>query len=354
MKIALLAPVEETVPPLKYGGTELVVNNLCVGLRDSGHDVHLYAAGTSTAPATLKTITDKPLRQLTPHLDDSNLREQLKLSAVLRTLELMHGEHYDVIHNHVGSRIMPFLNELPGPLVTTLHKSLDEPDLQSVYGQHPDSAYVSVSNAQRRAMPNLNYQATVYNGIETEIFEFNDTPQDYFVFLGRMSPKKGASQAIALAKKAGVKLIMAAKTDAVDQSYYQSEIKPHIDGDQITFIGEVDHPGKVALLKNARGLLAPIQWEEPFGLFIVEAMACGTPPIAYNRGSMSELITDRENGFLVDVGNEASFVERIRQINTIDRKKCFEQVKNKFSVETMTDGYLEVYAKLANTNRSDI
>lgn len=348
MRIALLAPVEENVPPPKYGGTELVVSNLAEGLTKAGHEVHLYATGESQTSAKLIPVFERPVRVLTPDSKDMKLREAFKYLAIGKMFELLGREKYDIVHNHIGWRLMSFQSLMPAPMVTTLHGPLDASYVNYVYKQFQGSNYISISDVQRRPMPDLNYTATVYNGIQVEKFEFNPSPKDYVAFLGRMSPEKGPKQAIMAAKAAGVKLVMAAKIDAVDQDYFKKEIEPLIDGEQVKFIGEVDHVGKVALLKDAKALLALIQWEEPFGLFMTEAMACGTPVIATMRGSVPELVEHGKNGYIVENTAEAA-ATAIREISNINRQACRTVVEQRFSVEKMVEGYLTAYQKVVGT-----
>jgi glycosyltransferase involved in cell wall biosynthesis len=344
MKIAVLSPFEESVPPTKYGGTELVVYNVVQNLVKLGHKVTLFAAGDSKTSAKLFPIFPTAIRKL-PIAQDTSTRNSLKYIGVGKIVTHLNKNKFDVIHNHVGWRVLPFQSLLDSPIVTTLHGPLDIAYQQRVYGEYAKANYISISLSQRRPMPKLNYVANVYNGIEIGKFEFNDQPKDYYAFLGRMSPEKGPVQAIQIAKKAGVKLVMAAKVDAVDKVFFDKSVKPLIDGKQIKFIGEVDHRGKVELLKNAKALLAPIQWEEPFGLFFVEAMACGTPVITMNRGSVPELIIDGKTGFIGQTNADA--VKAIKNIGQLNRQDAYEHASEKFSAVAMAKGYIEAYKKVA-------
>lgn len=343
MKIAMLAPFEEPVPPKKYGGTELVVYNLTEELVKMGHDVTLLATGDSTTSAKLEPIFEKSLRS-DPEVNESDLKDVFKFIGVGKVTSYLQKNKFDIVHNHIGWRVLAFSNLFNAPCITTLHGPLDIPYQQKVYGLFKDSNYVSISQNQRKPMPELNFVANVYNGIDISKFKFFPVAKDYFAFLGRMSPEKGAVQAIQIAKKTGVQLIMAAKVDSVDEKYFKTNIEPLIDGKQIKFIGEVDHAGKLELLGNARALLLPIQWEEPFGLVFVEAMACGTPVISMKRGSVPELIIDNKTGFICE--NEDQAAEKIKLIDTIDRKVCFDHVNNNFSSKRMAEGYLAAYNKI--------
>jgi glycosyltransferase involved in cell wall biosynthesis len=342
MKIAVLAPFEESVPPKKYGGTELVVHNIVENLVKMGHNVTLLATGDSKTAAKLVPIFKQSIRKL-PDAQDMNYRQALKYMGVGQVVDYLVQNKFDVIHNHIGWRVLPFAPILTAPVVTTLHGPLDISYQRHVYGQYSKANYISISLSQRKPMPELNFIANVYNGIEISKFKFYPKPQDYFAFLGRMSPEKGPVQAIQIAKKAGVKLVMAAKIDAVDVAYFNKEVKPLIDGKQIKFIGEVDHAAKIELLGNSKGLIAPIQWEEPFGLFFVEAMACGAPVIAMRRGSVPELVIDKKTGYTCKTISEA--VSGVKNIDKISREASYKHASTKFSAHQMTLGYVEAYKK---------
>lgn len=344
MKIAQLSPVEERVPPPKYGGTELVVSNITEELVRRNHTLELFATGNSVTSATLRAIFPEPVRTDLTEDPSQHLREAYKYLSIGKAIEMMVGEDFDIAHNHIGWRILPFCHLFNFPVVTTLHGPLDVNYQQVVYGQYSNHPFVTISNSQRKPLEHLNFVATVYNGIDIKKFEYNKNPSDYVAFLGRMSPEKGPKQAIEFAKATGMKLKMAAKVDIVDQRYYDKELSSLIDGEQIQYIGEVDHAGKNELLKNAKALIALIQWEEPFGLFFVEAMACGTPVIATRRGSVPELIKDGETGFIVEGVDEA--VKAWANIGRINRMACREHVDKNFTVEKMVDGYERVYERV--------
>ncbi len=343
MKIAILAPFEESVPPAKYGGTELVVYNLIEQLIKMGHEVTLLASGDSKTSAKLEAVFPQSIRLL-PESQDIRQRDALKYMGIGKVVSFLKRNKFDIIHNHIGWRLLPFQEVIESPVITTLHGPLDVPYHQKVYGAYSTSKFVSISLNQRLPMSQLNFIANVYNGIEVEKFEFNETPKDYFAFLGRMSPEKGPGQAIEIAKKAGVKLLMAAKVDAVDKEFFENKVRPLIDGDQIQFIGEVNHNEKVKFLKNAKALIAPIQWEEPFGLFFIEAMACGTPVVTMKRGSVSEIVVNGKTGFICEDIDEAS--EKIKSIGKIERIDCYNHVKENFSAEKMAEEYTKVYVKV--------
>jgi glycosyltransferase involved in cell wall biosynthesis len=344
MKIALIAPIEESIPPRKYGGTELIVYSLAQILPKKGHDVFLFATGDSKTNAKLIPIFPKAIRKEKLAFDAKN-RDIMKYVAAGNLIKSLKGMNFDIIHNHMQWRFMPFAPLFDCPVLTTLHGPLDSIYGKLVYSRFKNHPYASISNAQRKPMPDLNYAATVYNGIDLKQFDFKqESKKEYLAFLGRMSPEKGPLQAIQIAKKSGMKLKMAAKIDAVDKEYFEKNVKPLIDQKQIEFIGEIGPKERNRFLRNAYALLAPIQWEEPFGLFIVEAMATGTPSIVFDRGSAREVVDNGKSGFVVKNVNEA--VKAIDKIKGIDRKYCREWVENNFTEEKMVEEYEKVYNKL--------
>ena len=341
LRIAQLVPFEETVPPTKYGGTELVASNLSDGLVKQGHDVTLYSVGGSKTKAKLVKVFPGPLRAHTG--SEIKARESLKFMGVGKVLAAVVKGKFDIVHNHIGWRVLPFTDIIPHPIVTTLHGPLDIGYQRLVYKPYSHCHFVSISNNQRKPLK-LNYAATVYNGIRVDRFPYLEKKDDYLAFLGRMSPEKGPVQAIQVAKRTKRRLIMAAKVDQVDVKYFNEKVKPLIDGKQIKFLGEVDHAGKSKLLSHAAGLLALIQWEEPFGLFMAEANACGTPVIAMARGAAPEVITHKKTGYLVHSTEEAArMVSKLGAIKPID---CRNRAQAHFSVEAMVAGYVRVYQRL--------
>lgn len=340
MKIALLAPFEETVPPLKYGGTELVVYNLAEQLLLLGHDVTLLASGDSKTSAKLAACNPKAIRTLS-EARNQKTRVAFNYESLAKAIEIINKENFDIIHNHFGWTTLLFKNLVNGPIVTTLHGTLADPTEKLMFTKYKDYDFISISDSQRRHGPSLNYIATIHNGIDVDRFEYNDKPQDYLVFLGRMSPEKGPAYAIEIAKKTNSRLIMAAKIDPLDEKYFEEEVKPLLDGKRITFIGEINHEQKVELLKNARALLSPLQWDEPFGLVNTEAMACGTPVIAINRGSMPELIVNNKTGYLCS--NIDEMIDKVAEIDGLDRSACRLHVQQNFNAKLMAQRYHEAY-----------
>lgn len=337
MKIAQIAPLWERVPPPTYGGIELVVSRLTDELVRRGHDVTLFASGDSQTLAKLESVCPHALR----------LDPKVKEYAVYETLELSHvyqnAEEFDVIHSHVGVPALPLASLVNTPTVHTLHGKFNR-DTQIAYLHHQAQAFVSISDAQRQI--DLNYVSTVYNGICLEDYPFIASPQQpgYLAFLGRFSPEKGPHHAIAIAKQTGWKLKMAGKVDAVDREFFEQEVAPQIDGQQIEYLGEVDHKTKVELIANASVTLFPIAWAEPFGLVMIESMATGTPVIGMNLGSVPEVIEHGVTGFVCQEYDQMATV--LSQALELDRQACRNHVANQFSVTQMVDSYEAVYQQI--------
>lgn len=345
LRLAQIAPSEERVPPPKYGGTELVVSNLTEELIKRGHQVTLLASGDSITKSRLIPTSKKAVRTDINIGTNSLKRNATKLIEVAQIINFLQQHKFDIIHNHIDWHFLPFISLLnSAPVITTLHDSLDTDYQKFVYNAIPDKNYISISNNQRRPMPRLNFISTIYHGIQINKFSFNSKKGEYVAFLGRMSPEKGPLQAIQAAKRAKIPLIMAAKVDLADKEYFNKKIKPLIDGKLVKFIGEVNHRSKVKLLRNATALLSLIQWEEPFGLVMIEALACGTPVIANKRGSVPEIIQNNKTGFIVKNISEA--VKAIHNIDRINRFDCRKSAEEKFSVERMAEEYEKIYYKL--------
>ncbi len=343
MKIAILAPFEERVPPPKYGGTERVVRNLVNELVAKGHDVTLYASGDSKTAAKLIPGTPRAVRKM-PQAHNPKIRQSINLQALVNAVHHMSQQKYDIVHNNFGWETLWFKDMLTCPILTTLHFT-DGNDFEKHMAHiHKNSPFISISRAQRKQNPGLNYIATIHNSVQLNRFPFSDKPDDYLLFLGRIHPHKAPDKAIKLAKRTGKRLIIAAKIDPFEDEYYKTKIKPLIDGKQIKFVGEVGHGQKVALLQKAQALLSPIQWDEPFGITNIEALACGTPVITMNRGSLPEIIVDGKVGFLCKDMNEMA--RRIGQFHKIDRRACREHAEKHFSAEDMARKYLDAYQSL--------
>ncbi len=337
MKIAQIAPLWETVPPTTYGGTELVVSRLTEELVRRGHDVTLFASGDSQTLARLEAGSPRALRL------DKSIKEPVMYELLHASEVYKHAEEFDIIHSHVGVWSLALASMVSTPTVHTLHGTFTR-DNNKVFRQHHTQPYISISDSQR--LLNINYVATVYNGISVELFPFYEKAQEppYLAFLGRFSPEKGPQHAIAIAKETGWRLKMAGKVDVVDKEFFDKEIAPHIDGKQIEFLGEMNHQQKAELLGNASATLFPITWSEPFGLVMVESMVVGTPVIAMNMGSVSEVIANGVSGYVCQSYEEmAKMIPKALQLS---RHKCREHVENKFSVKHMVDGYEAVYEKI--------
>jgi glycosyltransferase involved in cell wall biosynthesis len=339
MRIAQLAPLWERVPPPAYGGIELVVGLLTDELVKRGHEVTLFASGDSITLATLESVYPQALR-LDPNVKEYNVYETLLLSRAYQQA----GE-FDIIHSHVGYPALTYANFVTTPTVHTLH-GVFTPDNEKIFSKSYKQPFISISNAQREPRLRLNYAATVYNGIDTASYRFYPKPQNppYLAFLGRMSPEKGPHIAIEVAKRSGIPLKMAGKVDKVDVDYFESQVKPHIDGKQIEFLGEANHSEKNELLGGAIAMLFPITWREPFGLVMVESMASGTPVLAKPLGSVPEVILDGKTGFVCN--NVEEFVSTLARLENIDRLACRTHVEQNFSVKSMVDGYEAVYQQI--------
>ena len=339
MRIAQVAPLWERVPPPAYGGIELVVGLLTDELVRRGHEVTLFASGDSITLAKLESVHPQALR-LDSTVKEYGIYEMLQMSRVYEK-----ASEFDIIHSHVGCAALPYGNLVKTPTVHTLH-GIFTPDNEKMFTHARSQPYISISDAQREPRLNLNCVATVYNGIDTSTYKFHEKPQDppYLAFLGRISPEKGTHLAIEIAKRSGWRLKMAGKVDVVDVDYYEQEIKPHIDGKQIEYWGEADHAQKNELIGGAVATLFPITWREPFGLVMVESMVTGTPVIAIELGSASEVIVHGKTGFLCHGVDEC--IEAIDKATQLNRNDCREHVLKHFSVERMTDGYEAVYQKV--------
>ncbi len=337
MKIAQVAPLWERVPPPTYGGIELVVSRLTDELVRRGHDVTLFASGDSQTLAQLEAVYPRALR-LDPNVKEYDVYAMLELSRVYQQ-----AAEFDIIHSHLGIPALPIASLVSTPTVHTLHGSFTT-DNSRIYNHHSQQSYISISDAQRTL--DLNYASTVYNGINPFDYKFFAQPQDppYLAFLGRLSPEKGPQHAIAIAKRSGWKLKIAGKVDVVDTEFYEQEIAPLIDGQQIEYLGEINHSQKTELLGNAAITLFPIAWREPFGLVMIESMVCGTPVIGINMGSVGEVIAHGKSGFVCDSYDEMA--EMIPDALKLDRLACRQHVENTFTVSQMVDGYEAVYQKL--------
>lgn len=344
LRIAQLSTPWERVPPPKYGGTELIVSHLTEELVRRGHQVTLFATGDAITSAKLVSVFPKALyRAGIPWSDYS-----WSLLHAQRCFEM--ADQFDIIHNHFNYFGLSFGSSVETPVVTTYHGDFETAEKnaakRAILEQNRHMPFVSISNDQRKhAKTKLHFVGTVYNAIKVETFGFSSTPGNYLVWLGRITKKKGILEAIAVAKRAKMKLKIAAKIDPfVDKPFYDAHVKPLIDGKQIEYVGEIGHAEKSRLLKNAYALINPITWNEPFGLVMVESMACGTPVIAFPRGAAPELVKHNVTGFLTP--NIEGMVKAIKKIPSLSRTACRVRVEKYFSVSRMVDGYEAVYKKI--------
>jgi glycosyltransferase involved in cell wall biosynthesis len=342
MKIAQIAPLYEPVPPQLYGGTERVVAHLTDGLVALGHDVTLFASGDTWTRARLAPMRERSLR-----LDPAPLKSDLAAHLTMLREVRERADEFDVLHFHVDMLHFPFFEDAAARTLTTLHGRLDIVDLPAAYQRWPQYPLVSISNSQRKPMPFANWVATVPHGIPAERFHFSAHGGPNLAFVGRISPEKRPDRAIEIAERAGLPLRIAAKVDTVDRQYYDSAIAPLIRASNVRFLGEVDDVGKNELLGDAAALLFPIDWPEPFGLVMIEAMACGTPVIAWDNGSVREVIDDGISGFVVNSIDEA--VAAVARLDSIDRRAVRATFERRFSAMTMARRYAELYARVQAT-----
>ncbi len=345
MKIAMAAPLVEAVPPLLYGGTERVVSTLTEELVRRGHDVTLFASGDSRTAAHLVPCAERALR-LEHALKDAVASTLIELDMVYE-----HANAFDIIHNHCDYLAFPFARRSATPTVTTMHGRLDLAEVRRLNARFPEQRLVSISDAQREALLDANWLATVYNGIDLTNYHFHPEAGDYLVFLGRISPEKRPDRAIEIARDVGLRLVIAAKVDPADRDYYEHAFLPMLDDNPLLeFIGEVNEQEKDTLLGMAYAYLFPIDWPEPFGLTMVEAMATGTPVIAYQAGSVPEVVVDGETGFVCETFG--AMLEAVPRIGEIDRRACRAHVERHFSAAAMADGYERVYQVLTDREAS--
>jgi glycosyltransferase involved in cell wall biosynthesis len=339
MRIAQVAPLYESVPPHKYGGTERVVSYLTEELVRLGHDVTLFASGDSETTARLVPCCPRALR-LDEGCVDPLARHLIMLEDVSRR-----AEQFDVLHFHCDYLHFPTSRRRRDVHVTTLHGRLDLPELRPLYREFREMPVISISDAQRGPLPRANWQGTVHHGLPPDLHTFRARPGSYLAFLGRISPEKRVDRAIAVAERCGMPLKIAAKIDRADRDYFQREIEPLFRKPCVEFLGEVGGRDKDEFLGNAFALLFPIDWPEPFGLVMIEAMACGTPVIAWRKGSVPEVMEDGASGFVVDDLDQA--VAAVHQVAHLDRRRCREVFDRRFTAERMARDYLAIYERLA-------
>ncbi len=343
LRIAQIAPLAEAVPPRTYGGTERVCSWLTEELVRQGHEVTLFASADSSTSATLAPCCRTGLRRAGVHNHAASLL--LMLDRVRRL-----AESFDVIHFHVDLYQFPLFQDLASKSLTTLHGRLDLPEMYPVYRTFNHMPLVSISNAQRRPILDANWLATVPHGMPDTLIPYSGAQGKYLVFLGRISPEKRPDRAIEIALRAGIPLKLAAKVDVVDQEYFDAAVKPLLDHPLIEFLGEIDDIQKGELLAGALALLFPIDWPEPFGLVMIEAMSAGTPVIAWRNGSVPEIVDPGVTGFIVQCVDEA--LEAVNQVSTLDRLKVRKRFNDRFTIGRMAETYLMLYRRLAEHARA--
>jgi glycosyltransferase involved in cell wall biosynthesis len=343
MKIAQVSSLMEAVPPKLYGGTERIVAYLTDALVDLGHDVTLFASGDSVTKAKLEPGWPHALRL------DEGMRDYLAPHIILLETLARRAQEFDVIHLHIDYLGYPVLKRIGVPFLTTLHGRLDLPELARIYETFCDVPLVSISDSQREPLPNANYIGTIHHGLPQDLLIPGDGSGGYLAFIGRISPEKAPDAAIRIAAAAGMKLKIAAKIDKVDRAYFEEHIEAAMAQPHVEYIGEIDETQKSGFLGKAAGLIFPIAWREPFGLAMIEAMACGTPVIAMNRGSVPEVIEDGVSGFIVE--NEAEAIAATQKLKTLDRARVRQAFEQRFTGKRMAEDYVGLYQRLAAAER---
>jgi glycosyltransferase involved in cell wall biosynthesis len=344
MRIAQISPLYEAVPPKLYGGTERIVSYLTDELVAMGHDVTLFASGDSVSSAKLEAVWPRALR-LDPGIRDQMAPHQVMLERVRRM-----ADEFDVLHFHYDYFPFSLFSRQKTPWVTTLHGRLDMPELTPIFDMFPDVPVVSISDSQRRPLPQANFVSTVLHGVPANLLRPVAKKPSYLAFLGRIAPEKGPDKAIRIARRVGIPLKIAAKVDRADQEYFDTVIKPMLSGGGVEMIGEINEAQKPDFLGGAHALLMPIDWPEPFGLVMIEAMACGTPVIAINRGSVPEVIDDGVSGFIVE--DEISSVAAVERLDQLSREAVRAQFDKRFTARRMAEDYVAIYRSMAKDARS--
>jgi glycosyltransferase involved in cell wall biosynthesis len=342
MKIAQVAPLIESVPPRLYGGTERIVSYLTEELVGLGHDVTLFASGDSITSAELVPCCSRAIR-LDPTVHDTIPHFMLMIDKVWQS-----ADEFDVLHFHIDMFHFPLFRSLAARTLTTLHGRQDLGDLKPFYSRFGEMPLVSISDDQRRPLPHANFVATVHHGIPPDLLRPSFEEGSYLAFLGRISPEKRPDRAIRIARAAGIPLKIAAKVDKIDEDYFRSEILPLIDGPGVEFIGEINEREKTAFLGNASALMFPVDWPEPFGLVMIEAMSCGTPVLAFRCGSIPEVIEDGVTGKVVDSEEEA--LAALPEILSYNRRAVRQRFEERFTTTRMAKDYVSVYRRLLETH----
>jgi glycosyltransferase involved in cell wall biosynthesis len=339
MKIAQVAPLWESVPPQLYGGTERVVSYITEELVRQGHEVTLFASGDSHTAADLRPACPHALR-----LHQGPVNRDAPLILMQEQAFGAEAQEFDVIHSHLDFLSFPMSRRCATPVVTTLHGRLDLPELVPIFREYADMPVVSISNAQRLPLPDANWQGTVYHGLP-DLYPFHPIGGSYLAYLGRICPEKRPDHAIEIAKRVGIPLRIAAKVDPVDREYFETTIEPLLDHPLVEYVGEISDAEKCDFLGDAAAVLCTYDWPEPFGIVLIEALACGTPVFAYRRGSIPEIIEDGVTGFICDNLND--MVTKIDRLHTIQRRRCRESFDTHFTAKRMVEDYLAIYERMA-------
>jgi glycosyltransferase involved in cell wall biosynthesis len=339
MKIAQIAPLWESVPPKLYGGTERVVSYITEELVRQGHDVTLFASGDSCTTARLQPACPEALRLLSGPFNRDAPLVVMQEQAFGRE-----ADEFDIIHSHLDFLSFPISRRCSTPVLTTMHGRLDLPELKPVFREYADMPIVSISDAQRTPLPDANWQGTVYHGLP-DLYPFQPNPGSYLAFLGRICPEKRPDHAIEIAKRVGMPLRIAAKVDPVDREYFETAIAPLLDHPLIEYVGEISDAEKRDFLGDAAAVLCTYDWPEPFGIVLIEALACGTPVLAYRRGSIPEIVEDGVTGFICD--NLSEMVAAIYRLPEIHRRRCRDSFEARFTVQRMAEDYLALYERMA-------
>ncbi|NJL17420.1 MAG: glycosyltransferase family 4 protein [Nitrospira sp.] len=338
MRIAQVAPLWESVPPKLYGGTERIVSYITEELVALGHDVTLFASGDSETAARLEAICPQALR-----LNTGIFNRDAPL-MMLQERGLGSATDFDIIHSHLDFNGFPLARRNPVPVVTTLHGRLDLQELEPVFREFSEMPLVSISDSQRRPLPWANWAGTVYHGLPRNLYTFHPQSQGYLAFVGRIAPEKRPDHAIEIAKRAGLPLRIAAKVDRADRTYFEAEIEPLLSHPLIEFVGEISDAEKDEFIGNAMAVVCPYDWPEPFGLVLIEAFACGTPVLAYRRGSIPEIVNHGVTGFICETVDE--MVDAVGQVSLIDRKQCRATFDERFTANRMARDYVALYERL--------
>jgi glycosyltransferase involved in cell wall biosynthesis len=339
VRIAQVAPLYESVPPRLYGGTERVVSYLTEELVRLGHEVTLFASGDSETTARLVPGCERALR-LGGEAKDTVVPHLILLERVFQA-----NAEFDAVHFHTGYLHLGLARRFRAPCVTTVHGRLDYPELVPLYDEFDEAPHVSISDAQRAPLPWLNWVATIHHGLPADLYRLERRPDDYLAFIGRFSPEKGFDRAVEIARRSGRRLRVAAKVDDYDRLYFDAKVRPLLEAPDIEYVGEIAEHEKQEFLGNAAALLFPIDWPEPFGLVLIEAMACGTPVVAFPRGSVPEIVAESATGFVVE--DVAAAVHALEGIERLDRAAVRRAFESRFTVGRMVDDYLAVYRRLA-------